>query len=208
MAAWTSLYPMILPDTPGCPELILDQHIRQAAIRFLFDSGAYIVTAQNVAFSAGQSTYSFVPPADVQVNSVLEAKVDGAVYPLDMGVNSLAWDSSSTQTPTVFIPGDDGSSYRLWPTPTVSGTLTFRYTATPTETSTTIPDIVVLRWAAAIAKGAKATLLALPGKAFTNERLAAKYDADFRADVNRAKIARQRGFQGQPLQAQYVKFGA
>lgn len=207
MAPWSSLYRYVLPDTPGCPELVVDQNLRQAAIDFLRDSGAYVVNVPAFAYTADVSAYTHAPAADTQLSGVIEARVAGQTHSMQLGTPSIAYNARTALYPSVFIAGDDNINFTLWPTPTVSGTLAYRYSAYPTQTAATVPDIVVAQWADAIARGAKARILALPGKSYTNAKLASLYEQQFRATINRAKILRQRGALTAGTRVRFWPFG-
>lgn len=194
MAALSALYQYVLPDTPGCPELVLDQNIRQAAIIFMRDTGIYKVTVPSFALVADQSAYTHSPGTDLQVGRVVEAMMSGASQPMRFGVNTLGYSTQKSLYPTVFISGDDNLGFSVWPVPSQAGTLKYRYIAVPTQTATTLPDNVVAQWADVIACGAKSRILRIPGKAYTNAKLAPDYEQQFRAGINRAKITQQRGW--------------
>ena len=207
MATWSSLYQYVLPDAPGCPELVIDQNLRQAAIDFLRDSGSYIVTVPAFAYTANVSAYAHAPAADIQLSGVVEALVAGQTTAMRMGTPSVAYLATTALYPRVFIAGDDNSTFTLWPTPTTPGTLAYRYSAYPTQSATTVPDIVVAQWADAIARGAKARILALPGKSYTNTKLSVLYEQQFRAAINRAKILRQRSALTAGTRVRFWSFG-
>ena len=186
--------------------------LRQSAIEFMADSGCYVVTVPSFALTAPTVSYQHSPPADLQVQAVVEATIIGATEPLNLADPTLVYTAINTnvntQYPTVFISGDDNISFTVWPAPAVNCTLTYRYSLRPTETAATLPDMVYNIYAEAIVAGAKAKLLALPDKAWTNDKLAMQHQAEFRNRINRAKIYRQRAAITAGQRVSPVWFGA
>ena len=171
-------------------------HLRQAAIEFMKDSGCYVLTVPSFSLTPPGASYAHSPPADLQVQAVVEAMIVGATEPMALADPTVKFQAvtplMSTQYPTVFISGDDNVSFTVWPAPAVACTMIYRYSLRPTETAATIPDMVYNLYAEAIAMGAKSKLLALPEKSWSNPKLAAQYTSEFRGQINRAKIYRQR----------------
>lgn len=83
----------------------------------------------------------------------------------------------------------------LCPKPTVSATGAIKMIVAlrPTRTSTTIESDIFERWAEAIAYGARYRLHETPDQPYTDEAMAQKYLAFFRAAIGEAKIERNRG---------------
>jgi hypothetical protein len=209
MATLSSLFVLVNPDAPGTPDTLLAWAVRQAAIDFMRETDCYVVTTASTPYTANNAgPYTHVLPTDLQLGHIVEAYCVTTTQGLDLGEPGLNYPIATAMAPTAFLTSDDPTQYSLWPTPTQAGSITYRYSLYPTQTATTLPDAVVNQYGTQIATGAKAKLLRLPAKSFTNEKLADQYETAFRSAINHARVRRGRSFLAQAKRVAYQFFGA
>lgn len=205
MAALSAFYPYVLPSVPGASELTVDHYLRQTAISFLQDTSLWVQTS-TVSIISNQSAYTITNPTDGQVFKVMEASVNNT--PLFMGLASILYPAITAQYPTTYISGDDPSTFSVWPTPTSSVTMTYRYILIPTQTAATLPDFLFNDWAEAIGAGTVARLTEQPGTSYFNPTVAQMRWRDYNSFKSRAKALHTQQYITRSPKVQPVWFGA
>lgn len=204
MASYEAFLPYVLPDAPGCAEIVAVQAIRSAAIDFCERSLVLQRDHDPITVIKNIVDYDFEPPLEnTLVTKIMRAwfKHDEleAIAP-DMVTdptiyNRLFADANPLTGPTRAIIQKDERTFSLNPKPdqTYANAITMRVALKPTRASTTCDDVLFEDYAEFIAHGAKARLCVTPGKSYTNPDVAALGNALFTQGVNRAL---QRGARG------------
>lgn len=174
MKAWSTWYPDLIPHVPGCPLVVAQHELRRAAQAFFGATRAWKVIEPALAVSASQSSVTASPSDSgqelVRVESVhydrnelkLEAMADmSAKY-------GTGW-ASQTGTPSAYLlitPGE----IRLYPIPDADATIGVErvLSVRPSEAATGLPDDLATKYRDEIQVGAKARLMLMPGKPWTN----------------------------------------
>lgn len=202
MVSYDDFLPYVLPDVPGCAEIVAVQQIKNTVIDFCEKSCVVQVDLDPVTLLAGESTYDLEPPTNRLVTKVMrlfyknkELPPVGADYigsasfynpdaiDGDAQSNPIGWSQKDTTTFTVFPPPKDREN----------GAITIRAAIKPTRAATSCDDIVFEDYVEYIAAGAKARLMIVPNKAYTNPNLVVTQNQFYMQGVN---VARQRATRG------------
>lgn len=204
MASYEAFLPYVLPETPGCPEIVAVQAIRSSAIDFCERSLILQRDHDPVTLVKGIIDYDFDPPLDnTLVTKLMRAwfqrdEVEAVAPDMvnDVTVyNALFANANAITGPTKQILQKDERTFTVFPKPdqTYQNALTMRVALKPTRASSTCDDVLFEDYAEFIAHGAKARLCITPGKPYTAPDVAALGNAMFMQGVNRAL---QRGVRG------------
>ena len=179
----------VLTDTPGCPDVLALQAIVDAAVELFEYSDAWVITSDPIRLSSLEDTY--------EPDSVQGARI-GRIKNVWCGARQLRfktpsgltdvlpdWQTARSSEPTYYT-SPDGSSVRVHPMPfAVNGaSITIEASYIPRDdmsgsVSPTIPDALGIKYRDTIVAGAKARLMAVPERKWSNERLAGYYQAKF-----------------------------
>lgn len=189
MKTWADLLPLVLPRVPGCPELVAEDEIRNAAIDFYQRSLAWRMWTPGVAMVAGQALYTPTLPAGAQMVRVHAATLAGS--PLDV-TTADAVDGSAGLPNAVYT--DDLRKLGVWPIPGAAGALlAARVSLAPTESSPGIDDALFDQHRLGIASGAISRIAGQAGKPYTNGSVQAEHDGRFEAAIVDARSRAGRG---------------
>lgn len=190
MKTWDQFYPFVLPQAIGCPNVTASFYIKQAAIKFLSDSGAWIDTLAAVPTVLGQAAYAFGASTAQQVLGIEQCRID-AGDPLDIGYDDEVLTDTANGAPTR-VWTTDLINFNLWRAPdTAAQQIVNTVVLAPSQSATGVEDRIFALYVTDIAALALAQLLALPNKAWTNPAMAQFY-AD-KADLNHAATLAKTG---------------
>lgn len=172
--------------------------IRRAAIEFFEKTLAWVYNHPAIDVVAAQMAYPFVPPAGAVVAKVLQAWYNGGKItsktPDQLDEIYANW-RTITGTPQ-YITQDDERNLLLVPTPSAALTagLVLRVALKPTLASTGVETRIYEEYRDAIASGAKARLMLMKDKPYSDMKLGALEMGLFNAAVADAKFKAQKGF--------------
>lgn len=199
MATWDKWFPDVLPQVPGCPTPVVRHELRRAAQALLTATRAWHRNLATLPVAAGQSDVSIAPtdPAQQQIVRIESVWLDGQrlepVTPDELdGATTDNW-GSHTGAPARYLQLSPGT-ITLYPTPVVNAAngLTVRVSLCPSDSATTIPDDLALRYSDEIQTGARARLMLYPNKPWSNPQLGMAYSQAFDGAIGSesAKAAR------------------
>jgi len=174
---WSQFYSHIQPHVPGCPEVVINDHLQIAAENFCKRSAVWRDTF-TFSTEVGVSDYSPPKPGSSRIEDVLMLHCESVPLPRTTDAyysEPASWPQGRPTRYALF--GDE--TLRLYATPddayTVEGTLVLM----PSANASRVPDFLYEDHLQSITYGAIATLTAIPGKEWTNPDLAAYYGPKF-----------------------------
>ena len=203
MTSYESFLPRIYIDAPGCPEVLVIQVVRDAAIDFCTRSNFIQRDHDPITALAGVSNYDLDPPIGQLVVKVMKCWYKNyELTPVAPDyINAPAFYNATIDDavplgaePSMFTQKDE-RTFSVYPiqTMTTANALTLRVSLKPTRASTSCEDSLFEDYADVIAHGALSRLLASPGKAYSNPSLVVMHAAQFMAGVNEARQRASRG---------------
>lgn len=185
MKAWSYWFPDLLPQVPGCPNVLAVHELRRAAQDFCEKTMAWKVIETARAVTAGTETVA-AAPADtgMELSEVERVSYDGKRLDpetLDsIEQNHGANWEAHTGTPFAYFQLTPGE-IRLYPTPAEDAQtgIVFTLVVKPSDTATGLPDDLAIKYRNAIHTGAKARLMAMTGKPWSNPADAAVHAQEF-----------------------------
>ena len=199
MKLWSSWYPDLAPHVPGCPNILMDHELRRSAQAFFEGTKAWIIDrAAPIPVLAGQAEVPNVTgDPELDLIEVRAAYYDGKR--MDPVVSETLdarfsddW-SLHQGTPEHFMELQAGV-LRIYPRPLADALtgIKLRMVVAPSDTATGLPDEIANRYQDAIHLGARARLMLMVGKPWSNERMGSAYATAFASllDTAHAKAAR------------------
>lgn len=200
MRAWSSWFPDLMLHVPGCPNVLAEHELRRAAQAFFRTTRSWKVIEAALPVVAGQSTVTTAPSDAgqelVRVESVSYDGVDMALKTIeDMPAEFGSQWASHTGTPSVYLQLTPGEIL-LYPMPDADATTGVVRTLSvqPSEAATGLPDDMAIQYRDDIHLGAKARLLSIPGKPWSNMDQAVMNGAAFDSKSSRANINAARSY--------------
>jgi hypothetical protein len=186
----------VMPDVPGAGKELVLHAIRRAARDFCNYSRIHRVTLASFNTVGGTAGYVLTPPADTEIVDAVKVKYAGdKIDPLM--IESLP-DDSDAGTPTCYALDQDDTLI-LEPPPSAVAAVLVTVALMPTMTATAIDDTLAADWGDAIAKGAKARLMSMAKKTWSDSVQARNYKEDFEAEKASARLSGNRGKTRAPI---------
>lgn len=214
MKNYTEFLNEVMPHVPGCPNEVAIAAIRNACVEFCEKTLILQRDHDLVDAVANQADYDLEPPSGYMVTKIVRAwyKSDPLNPAAPDGVtsvrvfNPLAENADGTGDPKNIFQKDE-HTFSVYPVPkeTAPNAIFMRVALKPTRASTRIEDSIYEEYLETIAHGAKARLMLMPGKPYTNPDLAAVNDNLFRQGINVARQRATRGFVRSNLQVSLVR---
>ena len=209
----SQLYSRVLPYVPGCPETMVDQALLDAASEFAEASQIIFCEERPITLVNGRSTYRIAPGSDIGVDMVrgvfCGTRELRMVTPTSRHDEVPDWQTSKSSEPTHYGTFEEPDSITVYPRPdAVNGaTIVVQATWAPGFGSTTIPDDMGRRFYRELVAGAKAILMMMPDRKWTNPQLGAMARNEFEAGVAEARIKAIRGNAAGTITARPQRFG-
>ena len=189
-----ALFPYILPDVPGAPDVTVEQALRLSAIEFCVKTTAWDEIQDPMTLIDEQNEYEVEVPTGSRVVVVKNVwAINRELKPVTMTeLQRLIpnWQVAQSTLPTYYNAPRDQGSLTVYPIPNEAqgAEITIRACYAPTLSATTLPDAMINRYLEPIVSGAKARLMTAPGKGWSNPALSAYHQKQFDDGVVRAKI--------------------
>ncbi len=196
--AWSSFFPELLPDVPGCSDPMAERALRNSAIELCERGLIWSVAHEPVPVVAAVAEYDFEPEPETLVVSIRHGHLNNATItaksPLELAALYPNWETV-TGTP-LYVTQSGPRAYRLVPIPVAADAAGFIATVylKPTRDATGVEDYIYEEWLEAIVSGAKARLMMTPNERFTNERMSAAHARMYEKAIANASIRASRGF--------------
>jgi len=190
--SYETLLPEILPMVTGCPDTLIENSVRQAAIEFCEKTGIYQSELDPVTTVSGIYEYDLEAPSGTSVHKIMWVTHDGKeLEPISTTLLEQRvpdWrDSDNYSTPEYFLK--QGASFLLAPVPAATMPLStiLRVQLKPTHRSTACDESVMSDWRDSIVNGALFRLLRIPNRDWTDLNGAQIYGRLFAEAVVRAE---------------------
>ena len=209
MASYSSLVKEVLPYVPLCPDSLVEQNIRAAAIEFCERSKAYILDLDAFSTIAGVYEYDFDIPTGTEVHQILYMTEDGndmdPISPRSLELNYPDW-RDRTGNPHVYLQKTPTS---FWVVPVPSGTrqVIVSVALKPSRTSNNIDTTIANQYRDAIIYGALYRLLRIPSREWTDVGAAREYLAQFNLEIQQAELRARGGDLGVKRTVKYKGIG-
>ena len=179
----------VLPEVPGCSNEIAINALRNAAIELYTKS--WIVTQycdpQNTVI--GQAVYDLDTFNGQKIIGILSAKYkDQPLVPTSIRMlerSSTRWEDGQG-TPSSYL-SDDLATIRLYRIPDAVGELNIRVALTPAKNAIGVDNFVYDLYSEQLAAGAKARIMLMPQKPYSDPVTSREYRAQFAAAITDAK---------------------
>lgn len=192
---YTDLFNDVLPELPGCANALAEAAIRNSVIAFCRESWCwrFSTDAQNVI--AGEPEYSIDTPAGASVAEVIQVTVEGE------RLDPITPESAALANARGYVLNIDGNSITLYPTPDYNApnVLLMTVALAPRPASTSYPAWMFSRYNESLAAGAKARLMRMPQKPWSNPQQADLYEKQFHTATSGARADAVRGFVRAPM---------
>lgn len=183
---WEEFYRLVQPHVPGCPEVVMDNHIRDAAVDFCERSEVWTYQALAEQTVDGVSDYPVAIPGSSVLENVISVHVDGLLLARVSELHSSNNPTAPKGMPRRYSVFED-QELRFFPTPDRAYTLYATVVLKPTLAASGVEDFIFRTHGRTIACGAIASLMITPGKEWTNLELAAYYKTKFSRGADDAK---------------------
>ncbi|MNY05294.1 hypothetical protein D3C86_1380070 [compost metagenome] len=174
----------IMPSVPGCPEPTAEHAIILAAQRFC-ESTRLWRDKDTFSILAEDSANTVYAPAGADFFEIESARFDNRdLEPIslkDLDYRHPGWREWSSGAR--FITQIDHGTVMV--VPASAGTLELSTTLRPTEGATQLPDFLAKYYRQAIADGALAEILMLPGQSFTDPSRAMFFSQRFQLELDK-----------------------
>lgn len=176
---WSDLLSRALPHLPGCPEPLVEQELRAAAIKFCRDTHVWEERLTDVYLVDGIDLYELAVPEESEVVALVYAK-----------------QGDETLCPDINVFGH--MRFETVPSPD-KGPVSVKVRLQPSRDAEGMPDRIGLDYDEAIVSGAIAKLAAMPKKDWTALELVAHHGAKYLEGVAEARVRKARGNTERPL---------
>jgi hypothetical protein len=190
----TELLPYILPEVPGAPDTLVKQAIMRTCNDFCWNTGVWSEIQDPIAVQDGINEYDLDTPSGAQIVTIKSIwMINRELVPVTMErLQELIpnWQESQGSDPAYYNCPNDNSVVRIYPIPAgVNGAkMTIRAVYTPDQFGQTIPKFLVSTYLDELMAGAKARLMIMPGKSWTNPELAMLNQSMYNEGITKAKV--------------------
>lgn len=192
MKPWDQFLPLVLPHCPGCPDLVAEDEIRNAAEEFFEKSYVWRYVTPAMLTSAGQTDYTPILPTGARLVKLHEGTLDNERLDIEgvaMGETGAAYKLSLPDLKVIQIGPDSPAADRV---------LKARVSLSLTKSATSLSDELFDAYSAHIAWGAIAKLCEHADKPYTNPDKSATTRTRFLEAISDAKSLRVRNHSSQP----------
>lgn len=169
--------PLMLIELPGCPEPLIRQALLRAADEFCRRTHAWSELQEPIRLEPGVRDYELDVPSGATVSAVLSVHA-GSTQLRPVNTTELQrlmpdWHTAQASSPAYYNLVPERGVLSIFPTPSehALGSIVVRAAYTPTLSATTLPDFLGQRYMDAITGGAKAILMAILNKPWSNPQL-------------------------------------
>lgn len=190
----SALYSRILPFVPGCPEPAVDQAVMDAAFEFARKTQLVFTIEAPIPLVDSQATYQLPAVSGLDTDLIrgvyLGARELDQVTPTSLRDRLPNWQTAESNEPTIYSCFGAAGTITVYPKPVGVTGQALRIVASwvPSFTAATLPDELVSTYGRDIAEGAKALLMMMPERKWTNLPLAGVAQGKFDTAISEGRI--------------------
>jgi len=188
----------VRPDVSACPDISIINALRTVSIEFFQRSLAWLYEHPEQTTVKGVGSYEYQVPDEAVVTKLMSIKVSGRklVAASHDHLDTAYSDWQAADGTPIYVTQFNEREYRLVPTPDVTETnsTSIIVALKPTRDSTGIDTTMYEEHLDTLVHGAKAKLMEIPGKTWTNLMLASYHKDMFNTGIAAAKAASTLGF--------------
>jgi len=206
----------VAPHVQGVPTPVLVSYIRRAMIDLCERAKVWRVDLTDVPLVAGTYAYAIASPiAGTEVSAFLDAKLKKASdttsrTPLEITTQEVVlatvpdWPNLSTPGEPRAVFRDTSGFFDVAPVPDTLDTYTIALQAAirPTAAATTVEDTLMSDYYKVWFHGAIHALMVMPGRVWSNEKLALYHGKQWEFYLNNARAKANKGFSRAPIYVQ------
>lgn len=188
---YVDLAPIVAIDVMGAPQPLIVRKIAEAANEFFRHTRAYAVDFTVSPLAANTQTVNLSLPAETALCEVDTVRLAATkLFPRKDGalVDEFGEWELATGRPKYYRVTANQLRLVPYPVATENSSLRVRFSVAPTLTAEQMADEPGLRYQDALINGAKALLLAMPKKAWTDLEAAGIHQALYRNRLNEVRI--------------------
>lgn len=183
---WASFLPYVQPHVPGCPQVVIDTHLQEAAAEFIGRSELWRFDIESDFTSKNTSDYEIDVPSGAVLENVLSLFVDGSAAKRVTDRHYQSSNTTENSAPSSFSIYQD-NQIRFFPTPDRKYTFEGVGVLKPSLSATGVEDFIFETHGRSIACGAIWRLTIIPGKEWSNPEVAMYYKTEFYKHMDAAK---------------------
>jgi hypothetical protein len=183
---WDSFFPYVQPHVPGCPEIVIQSHLQEAAADYTASSGIWRFDIESDFTSKNNSDYDVEVPTGTVLENVLALYVDGAAS-RRVSDRHFALSNTAAKAAPIYYSLYRDNQIRFYPTP--DGKYKFEGVGVLKTSlgASGVEDFIFESHGRSIACGAIWKLAAIPNKEWTDIELAMHYKQLFHKHIDDAK---------------------
>jgi hypothetical protein len=188
MKLWSDFLPLVLPSCPGCPDLVAEDEIRNAAEQFLAESKAWRYWVLGVVGDSTAVDYQLMLPLNTRAVKLHQATLDTEalkIQPTYAGEYGAPYKVAMTETIGWVRIGPEA--------PADGQIMTFEVSLSITSDATGINSDLFDTYRMGIALGAIARICDTKGKPYSDPQMAMEKRAEFGAAISKARGDRAKG---------------
>jgi len=193
MKPWDTFLPDVLPHCPGCPDLVAEDEIRNAAEEFLEKAFVWRYWTPAMLTALDQTSYTPLLPAGARIVKLHEATLNNLPMYIEGvrgGDTGAAYKASTPDLKTIQVGPD---------APAADLALKARVSLSITKASTGLLDELYDAYSRQIAYGAVARICAHADKPYSNPTKSGTERERFLDAITNAKADKARGNSSQPM---------
>ena len=198
MSNLTDFLPQIQPSISGCPESIALDAIRNACIRFCTDTWLVRESLFASDIVAGVRDYTISASAGNETIGVISFLYNEIELPKmteeELDVLDSGWRTSDPGVATaITAPTPDRILLNRIPEETIINGMIARIATRPTDSATSVSDLLFNDWRKAIKYGALEELYEIPKKGWSDMKQSLWYGKKFNFEIQRGKARARMG---------------
>jgi hypothetical protein len=183
---WANFLPYVQPHVPGCPEIVVNTHLQEAAAEFIGRSELWRFDIESDFTSKNTSDYEIDVPNGAVLENILTLFVDGSAAKRVSDRHYQASNTNANSAPSSFSIYQD-NQIRFFPTPDRKYTFEGVGVLKPSLSATGVEDFIFETHGRSIACGAIWRLAIIPGKEWSNPEVAMYYKSEFYKHMDAAR---------------------